>query len=115
MAGHAPSPRPNRLVRPRYRPKPLALAPSRARHVPRRPLLATTPRMAIAVLLPSPPLKSSISEDEDNSEFPSPFIALEPVPDFPSSSAQSGSRRRHGRLPFELAAEPLFPTHLCPS
>ena len=98
-AGHASSPRPNHLACPRYRPKLLALAPSRARHAPRRPLLATTPRMAVAAPLLSPPLKSSISENEDNSEFPSPFIALEPVPDFPSSSAQSGSRRRHGRLP----------------
>ena len=54
-------PPPNRLARPRYRPNPLALAPSRARHTPRRPLLATTPRMAIAVPLPSLPLRPSLS------------------------------------------------------
>ena len=49
--GHAPRPRPNHLVRPRFRSKPLALAPSRARHAPLHPLLATTSRMAGHALL----------------------------------------------------------------
>jgi hypothetical protein len=75
------------------------------------PVLATLPhavavlsRRAIASLL----LKPSSSSPKSIRVSPLPLLAQVPRAELLSSSAQSGSRRRHGRLPSSSPRSPLL-------